>query len=790
MKPLLICLILLFTGAVQAELIPGNSVSGFVYDKETGEALIGASVLLSGTTRGTSTNTSGFFALTDLPEGFRTLEVRYIGYRPAKREITAADLDGKKLIFNLSPDQISLKEVVVTADSAGTIRKLFDTPVSQLEITGIEIRKIPQIVEPDLLRSLQTLPGIVPASDFSSQVYVRGGTPDQNLYMVDGTDIYNPEHAFGLFSTFNTDAIKNVVISKGGFGAEYGGRLSSVVDVTNLDGNRNQFTGTANISLLSAKSTVQIPLGRYGSLSGSLRRTYFDKTIGQIESLKEKVPDYYFIDGNLKALIDLNETNKLTVSYFGGRDYLNFKFNPDAEESDRMLFDWGNKTGSLKWLSVLSPTLFANFWLTASQFDSELNFKQVNFTEINKIRDLTVKGNLEYAWSQEHSLRFGFESKFLKPTYLSESSDVYVDIHDTRTHLSGYIQEQYKPAEAWLFEAGLRLDHFSADKTFTDFSPRLVAKYNIDDLQNIKLSAGVYRQYIQRVPRFFIGDIWVTSDRYIPPSRSNHYILGYERVISDGVTLQAEVFFKTYRNLNAYKKFFLADIVSEGRDDQGRTLYTSTRGLFNTGNGTSTGFEALLKKDLGIATGWIGYTYSSTDYTFGGINRGKTFHPRHDRSHTLNGILNTELEKAWAALWGTTPETKNSRWILGVNFVYSTGQPITTPASAYLAGSLPDSGTDGLEEGGGNIGFSLYPGAINSSRLPDYIRADISLTWEKKYETWSMAPYLQIFNAGNRQNVWFITYSDDSRETTQVSPKIEKVSMFPLIPTLGITFNF
>lgn len=255
-----------------------------------------------------------------------------------------------------------------------TVEKLFKKPISEIRLSHRQVSQIPQIAEADLLRSLQTLPGILPLSDFSSALYVRGGTPDQNLYMIDGTDVYNPEHAFGIFSTFNTDAIKQVKLSKGGFGAEYGGRLSSILDVTNLDGNREQFAGTAAISLLSTKTTLQMPMGHRGSLSGSVRRTYFDQTVGK--KLKD-TPQYYFYDGNFKAFVDVDEKNKLTVSGYGGRDFLNVIFNQDASQETGFQADWGNKTGSVRWMRVFSPQLIGNFWATGSRFSSDFTFDEV-----------------------------------------------------------------------------------------------------------------------------------------------------------------------------------------------------------------------------------------------------------------------------------------------------------------------------------------------------------------------------------------------------------------------------
>ena len=270
-----------------------------------------------------------------------------------------------------------------------TGERLFQQPVSSIALSPRQINSLPQVAEADLLRSLQSLPGILPLSDFSSALYIRGGTPDQNLYLIDGTDVYNPEHAFGIFSTFNTDAIKYVELYKGGFGAEYGGRLSSILDVTHLDGNREEFEGSAAISLLSAKTTLQMPLGQVGSLSGSLRRTYFDQTVART---LDDVPDYYFYDGNVKAYLELDANNKLTLSGYGGRDFLDVTFNPDANDDVSLQADWGNKTGSARWTRVFSPQLFGNFWVTGSRFTSDFSLEEADIAERNQVTDVTLKG--------------------------------------------------------------------------------------------------------------------------------------------------------------------------------------------------------------------------------------------------------------------------------------------------------------------------------------------------------------------------------------------------------------
>ena len=280
----------------------GTSASGFVYDESNGEALVGANVYINELKFGATTNISGYFFIPDLPTGVYTFVFSYIGYQTITKEVKVEFNKDTHVEVKLRLESIETDEVIVSDEYERVSEKLFSKPVSKIELNPAQINNIPRFVEADLLRALQTLPGITSLSDFSSALYIRGGTPDQNLYLIDGTDVYNPEHAFGIFSTFNTNAIKKVEVSKGGFGAEYGGRLSSVLDVTNLDGNRNKFEGVANISLLSASTTLQTPLGSIGSLSGSLRRTYIDQTYAK---WIDEVPDYYFYDGNLKAYFDL-----------------------------------------------------------------------------------------------------------------------------------------------------------------------------------------------------------------------------------------------------------------------------------------------------------------------------------------------------------------------------------------------------------------------------------------------------------------------------------------------------
>ncbi len=790
MKHLLFFLFLIISLQVNAQEKTHATLTGFVYDKETGEALIGATVLIDGTTTGASTNHSGFFSIPGVRDERVSLVVRYFGYIAQTIPLKVNFNTPNQKIIYLVPDAIEFEEIVVTGKKTGTAQEMFEEPVSNVKLTGQAIRKLPQLLESDLMRSLQTLPGVVPLSDYSSQLYIRGGTPDQNLYLVDGADVYNPEHAFGLFSTFNTESIKNVTLSKGGFGAKYGGRLSSVLDITNLDGNRYKTTGTSTVSLLAAKATIQTPLGSWGSLSGSFRRTYLDLIRATSESLKEDIPDYYFYDGTLKLFADINSNNKLTLSFFSSRDDLRYRFNEKSDDSDGINYNWGNRTFSLKWTTLFNASIFADFWITTSRFDSDLKTLQITEVDKNKMSDISMKANLEWLVSPKWDLLFGIEQKFIKPDYSYEFDGGLVHVQGNRSHQSAYSQATYRPHNRWVLEAGLRIDRFLSDANFTEISPRYAIKYKLDDTQNLKLAGGIYRQYLHRVPRFFVGDIWVSTDKNIKPSKSIHTIASYEKWLDAGFSFQTELFYKTYTNLNSFNQFIATDLESDGVDDEGRTLYTNTRNLFDVGNGNSKGFELMLKKDGGIVTGWAAYTYSVTKWEVEGINQNNEYNPRHDRTHVANLVLNTELDKLWDLLWKGNVQKRKNRWLMSLNFVYSSGQPITTPNSVYLSGGTPDAGNDGVTGDGGNISFSLYPSDINSARLPAYIRTDISVTRELTYEKFTLSPYVQIFNLFNRKNIWFVTYEDDSKETDRIKPKYEKVTMFPLLPTIGVTITF
>lgn len=755
------------------------TISGFVYDAATRETLIGASVFIKNVNRGSNTNVSGYFVIPQLEPGSYEIKVSYVGYKSVTRNISLKIGENKRLDILLDPQDILAREVVITADSSRTIDAMFAKPVSKIEITPLQLNRVPQVIEADLLRTLQTLPGIVPLSDFSSAIYIRGGTPDQNLFMVDGTDVYNPEHAFGLFSTFNTDAIKKVEIFKGGFGAEYGGRLSSVINITNNDGNRNNFEGKASASLLSLNTTLQTQLGSFGSLSGSIRRTYIDQTLAK---WIDDVPDYYFIDGNLKAFFDLGKSDKLSISYFGSKDDLNFVLDKNRSESLGFDYIWGNQTGSVNWKKIFNPKIFGNIWLTFSHFYSDFSFDDVEFLEQNRINDITFKGNIEYFYSDPLNFKFGFEYKNVNGGLKQNFAGGKVDVWKYRKLYSLYFSTRWVPSTFWNIEAGIRGDYFVSDVDFKNIDPRLTVKYRLTENSNLKFSTGIFHQYANRIPRLFFVSIWTTADEYTQGSWSNHFVLGYQRVLSEKFEFEIEAYYKDYKNIYTYNPTFLADISPENYDENNLPVFGNSKGMFNRGDGNSYGIELLIRKDNGAVTGWAGYTFSKTEYTIDLINQENAFPPRHDRTHAINFVANFDLNNFLREFRGDQFIVTDKQWTLGLNLTYFSGQPITLPGSVYLSNNVPDWDLN-------KNSLAIYPSTINEFRLPYYARLDFSLTYTIQYDDWSLAPYLQVFNVLNRRNVWFISY-ENTIENNSVNQEVEKVNMFPILPSIGVHIRF
>ncbi len=769
-----------------------STVSGFVYDKSSGETMIGATVSITGTlsgksvTAGAFTNNNGYFVISGVPSGEDTVVVSYVGYNSIKKNIKVSGSEIGPLKFFLAQSSYKMGEVVVQGNKTSAAIKAFNRPVSTMSLSSQQVNAIPKVVEADLLRALQTMPGIVSLSDFSSAIYVRGGTPDQNLYLVDGAEIYDPEHAFGIFSTFNTYAIKKVDVSKGGFGPQYDDRLSSVIDVIDNDGNRNKIQGTFDLSLIAGNLTMSFPLGSLGSISGSFRRTYIDATYAKWDT---QIPPYYFFDGNLKAFLQLSDKDNLTLSYFNSGDYLNYIVDQSNPQSPAININWGNRVGSINWKHLFNDKLFSSLYLTYSGFFSNFNITQAaNIAQANPLNDYTVREALSYYSSDQLTFNAGAEFKRVNLSFSNQTNASLADFASGSYEGSAYADVKWQPDPLWQVEAGLRFEHFNSDTSYTHLDPRFSAKYRLSENSSLKFSTGIYHQYMDAVDRPFLSSIWLPAGKYIYDSQADHFILGYERQIGGILDFETEAYYKSYKNIYMFNYNIDAEVSPSYYNSNGNPVYTSPQDVFIRGNGNSYGLEFLLRKDVGAVTGWLSYSLSKTNVTFDGTNQGNSFVPRWDRTSVVNFVLNGNVNSIFSGRWNEAPPKSSSNWILGMNFVFTSGQPITLPSSMYLVNSLP--AWDYYVQTGKRLpSYQLYPGSTDSFKLPDYIRLDLSITWQKDFGTWSLSPYLQIFNIGNRKNVWFIEYQN-SVQNGALTQTIKPVNELPFLPSLGVTVKF
>ncbi len=775
MNKIIVILILLVCAL--AKTFGQSDISGFVYDNESGESLIGANVFIKEVSSGASSNISGYFVISNIPAGTYTLITSYVGYQSKTEKIKVPENKNLELEIRLSPSTIETDEVVVTTQSEEIAVNLFSKPISTVELTATKIFSRPDFIEPDLLRVLQTIPGVTAANDFSAGVYVRGGTPDQNLFLIDGSDVYNPDHFFGIFSTFNTDAIKKVDFYKGGYGAEYGGRLSSLVNIINLDGNREKIKGAFNVSFLTGSGNLQVPLGKLGSISGSFRRTYLE--LFKNMSDNDEIPDYHFWDGNIKTFLDLGKNDKLSISVFRGLDNLNIEEN-SVEGVPRILYEFGNITGSVNWKHIFGTKLFSNFLVTGSRFMSDFDLPAFGIREDNDLDDVTFKASLEYYANQNLTFRLGGEYKNVDQKFDSKTNTEQILFKNTAKLTSAYLSTNWKPNPLWDIELGIRGSYYKSNYNDTKIAPRFSVKYRLSETMNAKFNTGVFYQYVNRFERQFFNAIWAVSDKNTPISNSVHFIGGIQKVFGNSIELDAEVFYKTYKDISQNNFYVANDIKATGFSD-GRVLFTDPSGAFLTGDGKSLGFEIGLRKNTGSVTGSINYTYSKTEYKFNRLNNGNDFSPRHDRNHSINADLTTDITDVLNSInFGLFDHfDKDESVTLNLYSIFSSGQPITVPTSSYYVNFSPD--WQDYQS------LALYPGEINSFRLPNYFRLDLSLAYTNKHENFDIQFFIKVYNATNRKNIWFVSYRNEDKADV---PEITSIGNLPIIPSFGFRLTF
>lgn len=722
-------------------------ISGYVRDSASGETIIGATLRIRALKRGAVTNKSGYFALY-VPTGQDVLvEVSSVGYTPTTRTYRLREGEKRTETILISESKVQGQEVVVQTDKEKEQREA--TQVSRVNIQPAQVASIPQAGEADLFRILQLIPGIQTISEISAGLYVRGGSPDQNLILLDGSVLYNPNHFFGFFSTFNSDAIKDVELIKGGYPAQYGGRLSAVVNVTNKDGDLYRTKGSISLGLISSRATVETPIGD-GALTLSGRRTYIDYILNVTGLQKSlELPDYYFYDLNGKFTQNLGEQDKIFVSGYGGKDKLNFENGGAASSVD---IDWGNQAGTAGWTHLFNEKLFSRFTFNTSHYYSLLQFGlgDNSFVFDNQIYDYSLKGDLEYFSGDNNLIKTGFQvSKYdfgLKITQAENPPNANISVDPY--YFAGYISDEWKPDERWAVTGGLRIDGITSNGDI-GIDPRLTARYILNEDVTLKASWGIYHQYLKLAsnPLFTAFDIWLPVDSTQGASRADQYVLGISTVPFEGFTFEVETYYKYMTNLVELKPNIVV----------GNTLSD----IFFVGSGYSYGIEFFLQKQVGDLTGWFGYTLAYNKRTFPDINNGTTFPPVYDRRNDMNLVLTYKL---------------SDRWTIGSTFVYATGQSYSQTTALYNAGE-PD--YDGK--------LVTIQGSKNGLRLEPYHRLDLSATYSfSLFSDKRNAEFnLDIYNIYNHRNVWFRRVDTDAQPAV-----IEDVRLLPILPTFSIQVSF
>jgi len=747
--------------APSAQPAGSGAVNGFVRDAETGETLIQATVLVEGTTRGTTTNAEGFYSLGGLaPADSLRLRYSFVGYETVRRTV-AVGAGVQRVDVELRPE--TLGEVVVTADE----------PIEEERAPGLQevpirlVESLPSVFEADLFRSIQLLPGVKAASDFSSALYIRGGSPDQTLILLDGTTVYNPTHFFGFFSTFNTEAIKDARLFKGAYPSQYGGRLGAVLDVTNREGNRNRLAGNLSVGLLASRVGIEGPFadGR-GNFMVAARRSTLEPLLAVLREQLDGggIPEsFYFYDVNARVGVDLTPNDRVSVSGYAGRDLVGVPLG----EGTRFDLDYGNRTLSAAYNRILSGTVFAQLRATASQYFSRPtgSIGSTGFERPNTITDYSGRLDVEWLPSQRFELRGGAWAGLLDLRLRSEFNEqVGIDFVNPSTYGSGYVQARLRPTPEWIVTTGLRADAFRSDTDnradtregatagYVRLAPHLQVERLFGPNTVAQFAAGRYNQFLSLIStEAFSGfDTWVTTGSGVPPQASEQAVVGLKTRLGEAYRLDVEVYGRTLREL--------FDIRPEVQDVAGLTYQE----LFRFGEGYAYGTEVLLERGVGRVTGLVSYTLATTRRRYPAEPAFAVFFPpKYDRTHDVSVVVNYDLGR---------------RWTLTAAGVYATGQAYTLPVGRYQV-DLPF---------GSDPANGLYSVRLNSQRLPPYHRVDVGLTRTGRF--FRVADYefqFQIVNLYNRRNVWFIQYDFDENPV-EATP----VRQLPILPNLSFSLRF
>jgi TonB dependent receptor/CarboxypepD_reg-like domain/TonB-dependent Receptor Plug Domain len=750
------------------------TISGTIRDKKTGEALIGATIGLQEIPRSAIiSNSYGFYSIT-APAGRYTLLVTFSGYQP---DTLSVDLNHNiPLPVELSNATSQLAEVVVSAQKKNdnVTRPLMGVQ----KLTTKEINAIPVLFgEKDVLKTIQLLPGIQGAGDGNSGFYVRGGGADQNLILLDEATVYNPSHLLGFFSTFNSDAIKDVTVYKGGMPAEYGGRLASVVDIKMNDGNDKDYHVGGGIGLISTRLNAEGPIvSDKGSFSISGRRTYADLFLKLSPDSSVNDNSLYFYDFNVKANYKFDENNHVYLSGYFGRDNLAF--------GNTFGIDYGNATGTARWNHVFNSRLFSNTSLIYSKYSYKIKINSENndigFT--SNIRDADLKEDLQYFVDADNKIDFGFSviHHVIAPGIIDASSGSSFNSLALQNKYSlenaVYVSHEWSPAEKWHFIYGLRATDFlvlgpgtfytydsagntkdstqynssSIVKTYTNLEPRLSLSFQLNDESSVKASYNRNTQVLHLLSNSTSSnptDLWIPSSNNVKPEIANQESIGYFRNFKDNrYEFSVEAYYKSMQNQIDYRNG--AQLIAN-ENVESQLLF---------GKGRAYGLELFLKKKVGKFTGWLSYTLSRTELKIVSINQDSWYPAKQDRTHDISLVGIYQASR---------------KWTLSATWVYYTGNAVTFPDGKYTL--------DGQT--------AFYYTQRNAYRMPAYHRMDVAATLlgkkRKKFESsWTFS----VYNLYGRENAYSIVFQNDPNDPNKT--QAVQYALFRFVPSVTYNFKF
>ena len=762
------------------------TISGYVKEKGSLESLPGVTVYIPSIDKGIITNGYGFYSIT-IDAGTYEIIYRYVGFDGIKKTISLnKDIQLDQL---LSESTIQLEEVTINAELVEKESK--NSQMSLIKITSKSIQDIPALFgEKDALKALQLLPGVQSGSEGNNALYVRGGGPDQNLFILDDATIYNASHIFGFLSIFNGDALKTIDLYKGGFPARFGGRLSSVVNMGMKDGNKEKTHGKIKVGLLSTSGVIEGPINK-GKTSYliSARQAHAGFIVSALSNTPNESNSAYFYDVNAKINHEFSKTDKIYLSGYFGQDRFTYKETHNQLQepsSSKSLLSWGNATTTLRWNHQFSQKMFANTALIYSGYHltstSENKFGKETATQEFKsdVQDYGAKFDMDFFPNIDHAIKFGVSATshtFRPNTFTGKNSADSTSTLSKQTlnsiESAAYIEDDIRLFNRINLNIGFRFSYFK-EKTKPYYRPetRIAIGYELPNDLSIKASYAIMNQYIHLLSSSGTGistDLWVSSTDRIKPQRSEQIAIGAVKDLENYVTISVEGYLKNSTNVISYKDgaTFLT-VIEDGETKDSEIEQFSWEDNITTGDATSYGIEFFIKKKKsGKFNGWLGYTLSKTELQFEELNNGEKFLARYDRRHDISlvGIYNLSKNITLSATW-----------------VFGTGNRFTLPVRSYR--SVNAFG----ESRGDNV---LQYDKRNNFKTDDFHRLDISLQMKKEKRKSTRTWEFGIYNAYNQKNPFFY-YEDEEFDNNRGTSEgiLKKVSLFPILPSVSYILEF